>query len=75
MNAHRSFVQKFIALPPKSRLKVMKIILAEGDKGDGKPEPSDEEAKARLLASGLAPDELERFGRAVREAWAAEDTP
>lgn len=74
MNETRLFVEDFLAASPATRASAIRIsglfaTREERDENDGNPKLSAEEAGAALLASGVTPDQLERFRRAFLEAW------
>lgn len=78
-NPFRRLLEGFCALPPKSRLRVLKLWLAEpeGKKrkkkaAPKKPQPYNRNDPAFLLRNGLSRDLWERFGHAQDEAWRTE---
>lgn len=76
-NPFRTFLEKFCKLPPASRLRLLKILLAEQE-ADAKASGQSAPAKplrpnaAFFLRNGISRSLWDRYGQAQDEAWRLE---
>ena len=71
-NRFRTFLEKFCALSPQSRLRVLKALLADRETQDHPSSPCPPPDAAFFLRNGISRTLWERYKRAQAEAWRTE---